>query len=166
MSIYTLYMYTCAFRIHARTIKYTYSCMYMYMYMYIHEYGHSVSYSCVCDVDREWVNGVGFFLFFLNFPVWLVCYAHVFHVHVYSVTTWYTHMYMHRYKYAAHSAPYSELPATSSDNASPTCQVTYQRLEEEISGCYVGLVVIGKHALHVHVCINVVCVQFTMCPYR
>ena len=33
------------------------------------------SYSCVCDVDREWVNGVGFFLFFLNFPVWLVCYA-------------------------------------------------------------------------------------------
>ena len=28
--------------------------------------GHSVSYSCVCDVDREWVNGVGFFLFFLN----------------------------------------------------------------------------------------------------
>ena len=40
----------------------------------------AVSYSCVCDVDREWVNGVGFFLFFLNFPVWLVCYAHVFHV--------------------------------------------------------------------------------------
>ena len=38
--------------------------------------GHSVSYSCVCDVDREWVNGVGFFL---NFPVWLACYAHVFH---------------------------------------------------------------------------------------
>ena len=30
-------------------------------------------------VDREWVNEVGFFLFFLN-PVWLVCYAHVFHV--------------------------------------------------------------------------------------
>ena len=45
--------------------------------------GHSVSYSCVCDVDREWVNGVGFFLFSLNFPVWLVCYAHVFHVHLY-----------------------------------------------------------------------------------
>ena len=34
--------------------------------------GHSVSYSCVCDVCREWVNEVGFFLFFLNFPVWLV----------------------------------------------------------------------------------------------
>ena len=34
-----------------------------------------VSYSCVCDVDREWVNGVGFFLFLLNFPVWLMCYA-------------------------------------------------------------------------------------------
>lgn len=59
------------------------------------------------------------------------------------VTTWYTHMYMHRCK-SAHSAPYSELPATSSDNASPTCQVTYQRLEEEISGCYVGLVVMGN----------------------
>ena len=41
--------------------------------------GHSVSYSCVRDVCREWVNEVGFFLFFLNFPVWLVCYAHVFH---------------------------------------------------------------------------------------
>ena len=40
--------------------------------------GHSVSYSCVCDVDREWVNGVGFFL---NFSAWLVCYAHVFHVY-------------------------------------------------------------------------------------
>ena len=26
------------------------------------------------------VHGVGFFLFFLIFPVWLVCYAHVFHV--------------------------------------------------------------------------------------
>ena len=35
--------------------------------------GHSVSYSCVWDVCREWVIGV-------NFPVWLVCYAHVFHV--------------------------------------------------------------------------------------
>ena len=23
--------------------------------------GHSVSYSCVCDVCREWVNEVGFF---------------------------------------------------------------------------------------------------------
>ena len=33
--------------------------------------GHSVFYSCVCDVDRDWVNGVGFFLFFLNSPVWL-----------------------------------------------------------------------------------------------
>ena len=42
--------------------------------------GHSMSYSCVCNVDREWVYGVGLFLFFLNFPVWLVCYAHVFHV--------------------------------------------------------------------------------------
>ena len=42
--------------------------------------GHSVSYSYICDVCREWVNGVGFFVFFLNFPVWLVCYAHVFHV--------------------------------------------------------------------------------------
>ena len=42
--------------------------------------GHSVSYSYICDVCREWVIGVGFFLFFLNFPVWLVCYAHVFHV--------------------------------------------------------------------------------------
>ena len=40
--------------------------------------GHSVSYSCVCDVCREWVNKVGLFL---NFPVWLVCYAHVFHVY-------------------------------------------------------------------------------------
>ena len=36
--------------------------------------GHSVSYSCICDVCREWVNEVGFFL------VWLVCYAHGFHV--------------------------------------------------------------------------------------
>ena len=44
--------------------------------------GHSVSYSYVCDVCRGWVNEVGFFLFFLNFPVWLVCYAHVFHVHM------------------------------------------------------------------------------------
>ena len=26
--------------------------------------GHSVSYSCVCDVDREWVNGwVSFYSF-------------------------------------------------------------------------------------------------------
>ena len=39
--------------------------------------GHSVSYSCVCDACREWVNEVGFFLFFL---VWLVGYAHGFHV--------------------------------------------------------------------------------------
>ena len=31
--------------------------------------GHSVSYSCVCDVCREWVNEVGFFLFFLIFPI-------------------------------------------------------------------------------------------------
>ena len=55
--------------------------------------GHSVSYSCVGDVDREWVNGVGFFLFFLNFPVWLVYYARVFHVRVYyysmHICTWY-----------------------------------------------------------------------------
>ena len=42
--------------------------------------GHSVSYSCTCtcDVCREWVNGVG--SFYLNFPVWLVCYAHFFHI--------------------------------------------------------------------------------------
>ena len=38
----------------------------------------AVSYSCICDVCREWVNEVGFFL---KIPVWLVCYAHVFHVH-------------------------------------------------------------------------------------
>ena len=25
--------------------------------------GHSVSYSYICDVCREWVNEVGFFLF-------------------------------------------------------------------------------------------------------
>ena len=30
------------------------------------------------------VHGVGFFLFFLIFPVWLVCYAHVFHVVLYT----------------------------------------------------------------------------------
>ena len=29
----------------------------MYMYMF----------SCICDVCREWVNEVGFFLFFLKF---------------------------------------------------------------------------------------------------
>ena len=34
-------------------------------------------------VCREWVNEVGFFLSFLKIPVWLVCYAHVFHVRVY-----------------------------------------------------------------------------------
>ena len=38
--------------------------------------GHSVSYSCICDVCREWINEVVFFLFFLNISVWLVCYAH------------------------------------------------------------------------------------------
>ena len=42
--------------------------------------GHSVSYSYICDVCLEWVNGVGFFLFFLECPVWLVCYAYGFHV--------------------------------------------------------------------------------------
>ena len=47
--------------------------------------GHSGSYSCICDVCREWANEVGFFLFFLNFPVWLVCYAHVFHVFISGV---------------------------------------------------------------------------------
>ena len=41
--------------------------------MYIHFH-----YSCVCDVCREWGNEVGFFL---KIPVWLVCYAHVFHVY-------------------------------------------------------------------------------------
>ena len=41
--------------------------------------GHSVSYSYICDVCREWVNEVGFFL---KISVRLVCYAHVFHVHV------------------------------------------------------------------------------------
>ena len=30
--------------------------------------------------EVEWVNGVGFFLFFLKIPVWLVCYVHGFHV--------------------------------------------------------------------------------------
>ena len=56
--------------------------------------GHSVTYSCVCDFDREWVNGVGFFLFFLNFPVWLVYYAHVFHVLtlITSGPTWKCHL--------------------------------------------------------------------------
>ena len=43
---------------------------------HVHDYilkaGHSVSYSCVCDVCREWFNEVGFFLFFLNF---LLCYV-------------------------------------------------------------------------------------------
>ena len=29
--------------------------------------GHSVSYSYICDVCLEWVNEVGFFLFFLKF---------------------------------------------------------------------------------------------------
>ena len=39
--------------------------------------GHSVSYSCICDVCRKWVNGVGFFLFFPKNLVWLVCYMHM-----------------------------------------------------------------------------------------
>ena len=52
------------------------------MYVPVLKAVHSVSYSCICDVCREWVNEVGFFLFFLKIPVWLVCYAHVFHVHV------------------------------------------------------------------------------------
>ena len=43
--------------------------LYVLQYMRVHVY------SCVCDVCREWVNEVGFFLYF---PVWLVCYAHVF----------------------------------------------------------------------------------------
>ena len=51
-----------------------------HMYVPVLKAGHSVSYSRVCNVEREWVYGVEFFLFFLNFPVWLVCYAHVFHV--------------------------------------------------------------------------------------
>ena len=38
--------------------------------------GYSVSYFCICDVCKEWVN------FFLKIPVWLVCYAHVFHAYV------------------------------------------------------------------------------------
>ena len=49
--------------------------------------GHSVSYSCICDVCRNWVNEVGFFL---KIPVWLVCYAHLFHLIV-SIA----HMYMY-----------------------------------------------------------------------
>ena len=59
--------------------------------------GHSVSYSYICDVCRKWVNEVGFFLFFLNFPVWLVCYAHVFHVTdiFYSTITCHIHVYMY-----------------------------------------------------------------------
>ena len=74
----------------------TCTCMYMYMYVWelepskifnppfpVLKAGHSVSYSYICNVCREWVIGVGFFLFYLNFPVWLVCYAHDFHVHMY-----------------------------------------------------------------------------------
>ena len=52
--------------------------MIIHVHVYIHTYMHMHSH--VCNVDREWVYGVGFFLLFLNFPVWLVCYAHVFHV--------------------------------------------------------------------------------------
>ena len=45
--------------------------------------GHSVSYSYICDVCMEWVNGwVSFYI--LKIPVWLVCYAHGFHVGVFS----------------------------------------------------------------------------------
>ena len=43
-------------------------------FVHVFKAGHLVSYSCVCDVCREWVNEVGFSL---NFPVWLVHYAHV-----------------------------------------------------------------------------------------
>ena len=47
--------------------------------------GHSVSYSCVCDVDREWVNGVGFFLFFLNLAsVLCTCFSCMIFFHKYS----------------------------------------------------------------------------------
>ena len=45
---------------------------------------HSVSYSCVCDVCRESFK-VGFFIFFLNFPVWLVCYAHVVFIYMHTL---------------------------------------------------------------------------------
>ena len=40
--------------------------------------GHSVSYSCVCDVCREWVIGGGFL------SVWLVCYAHFCHAYAFQ----------------------------------------------------------------------------------
>ena len=42
--------------------------------------GHSVSYSCVCDVCREWVNEVGFFLFFLFGSVLCTCFSCILHV--------------------------------------------------------------------------------------
>ena len=53
------------------------------------EAGHSVSYSCmhVCDVCRDWVNEVGFFLVFLF--GYSVRAMHVFHVHVHTI-----YMYM------------------------------------------------------------------------
>ena len=72
--------------------------MYMYIYVHVLDYGcvgrvgnqrlpfsvlkagYSVSYSCVCDVCRDWFNEVNFFL---KIPVWLVCYAHVFHDYMY-----------------------------------------------------------------------------------
>ena len=45
--------------------------------------GHSVSYSYICDVCSGLMEWVSFYIL-SKIPVWLVCYAHVFHAHNYS----------------------------------------------------------------------------------
>ena len=50
---------------------------YTHVHMALWHAGHSVSYSYICDICQEWVNEVGFFLFFLKIPVWLVYYIYM-----------------------------------------------------------------------------------------
>ena len=51
--------------------------------------GHSVSYSYICDVCLEWVNGWVFSI--LKNSVWLVCYVNSFHVQCTCVHCIYTY---------------------------------------------------------------------------
>ena len=73
--------------------------------MYTHSAGHSVSYSCVCNVDREWVNG-GFLSILSEFSylasVLCTCFSCKEHKeYTYSgiVRVVYIHVYLYVYIY-------------------------------------------------------------------
>ena len=67
-------MYTDRQHVHVYMCTCTYSRQHVYMYMYMYSRQHDM-YVYICDDCREWVNEVGFCLFFLKLPLWLVCYA-------------------------------------------------------------------------------------------